>query len=133
VSPPCTRLSHDHDYFHALVYLCYLIFQLFSHKNIYDDHHLDVQPSVAYHPDVARRLRFRRKNPAPSSPLQSNDATDAEDPQRDVRSVEAGPIEEDEEEVPQMSIRTTIALLVVVTVVCRWSILLTVPRAESAE
>ena len=133
MSPPCTRISHHHNYFHALVYLCYLTFQLFSHKNIYDDHHLDVQPSVEYHPDVAKRLRFRRRiNPAPSSPLQS-DATVAENPQRDVRSVEAGPIEEDAEEVPQMSIRTTIALLVVVTVVCRWLILLTGLRAESAE
>lgn len=133
MSPPCTRISHHLDCFHALVYLCYLTFQLFSHKNLYDDHHEDVQPSVQYHPDVAKRLRFRRRiHPAPSSPLPS-DATVAENTQRDVGSVEAGPIEEDADEVPQMSIRTTIALLVVVTVVCRWLILFTGLRAESAE
>jgi Ca2+:H+ antiporter len=133
VSPPCTRISRHHNYFHALVYLCYLTFQLFSHKNIYDDHHEDVQPSVQYHPDVAKRLRFRRRiHPAPSSPLQP-DATVAENARRDVRSVEAGPVEEDADEVPQMGIRTTIALLVIITVVCPWLVLLTGLRAESAK
>jgi Ca2+:H+ antiporter len=113
------RLSHHHNYFHALVYLCYLTFQLFSHKNIYDDDHEDVHPSVEYHPNVAKRPPgFPRKiNPAPTFPLRS-DATDADNAQQDIRSVEAGPVEEDADEVPQMGIRTTIALLVVVTVVC---------------
>jgi hypothetical protein len=47
--------------------------------------------------------------------------------------VEAGPVEEDADEVPQMGIRTTIALLVIITVVCPWLVLLTGLRAESAK
>jgi len=116
-----------------LVYLCYLTFQLFSHKNLYEDDHRDVPKSVEYRADIAKKLGIRQRiNPAPSPPLQPNDATNAENPQRDVSSMEAGSIEEDKE-APQMGIRTTVALLVVVTVVCRWLILSTVLRAECAE
>jgi Ca2+:H+ antiporter len=91
--------------FTSLVYLCYLVFQLFSHKNLYDDGHSDVQRSTNYPDNVAKRLRL----PASRSPLPAD---------VEARS-EAGTVEE--EEKPQMSIRMTIALLLVVTVVCRWS------------
>jgi Ca2+:H+ antiporter len=109
------------------VYVCYLVFQLFSHKNLYEVGHGSVQQSVQYHPDIAKKFPFHRKasaarlqsNPAPSPPPQPNDA-------------EAGPIEE-EEETPQMDIRTTIALLVVVTVVCRHLTLTNIPRADREE
>jgi Ca2+:H+ antiporter len=89
--------------FTFLVYLCYLVFQLFSHKNLYDHHHSDVQQSTAYPSNVAKRLRI----PASSSPP----PTGANAP-----SLEAGP--DEEEEQPQMSLQTTIGLLVVITVVC---------------
>jgi len=119
-------ISHGVAIILLFIYVCYLVFQLFSHKNLYEDHHGSVQQSVHYHPDIAKKFPFHRKasaarlqpNPAPSPPPQPNDATDAENTRRDVRSVEAGPIEEDEEEEkPQMDLRTTIALLVFITVV----------------
>jgi len=106
-------ISHGVAIILLFIYVCYLVFQLFSHKNLYEVDHGSVQQSVQYHPDIAKKFPFHRKasaarlhpNPAPSPPPQPNDA-------------EAGPIEEDEEEeTPQMDLRTTIALLVVVTVV----------------
>jgi len=51
---------------------------------------------------------------------------DAENARRDNGSVEAGPIEEEEDEAPQMDLRTTIGLLIAVTVVCRSLTLLTI-------
>jgi Ca2+:H+ antiporter len=119
--------------FIPLVYLCYLVFQLFSHKNLYTDNHGDVQETIAYTPKLAKRLHINpRRNSAASPPRPSNDAIDPGSSQRDVRSVEAG-LEEDDAEEPQMSIQTTIALLAVITVVCQWPTLLTVLRAECAE
>jgi hypothetical protein len=99
------------------------VFQLFSHKNLYDDDHPDVQ-SVAYPSNVAKRLHIseRRKPPASSSPPPTDGAMDPA--QRDARSLEAGPKEVVEEmEVPQMGVQTTVIFLVVVTVVCRWHFL----------
>lgn len=123
--------------FILLVYLCYLVFQLFSHKNLYEDHHSDVPLSVKYNPAVGEKfqrglpkglLRHRKSNvanhPAPSPPRQSTEIQDTENPQQDTGLVEAGPIEEDES--PQMDIRTTVVLLIVVTVVCRSLTLLTI-------
>jgi len=113
------------------------VFQLFSHKNLYDDQHTDVQLSVRYNPAVGEKfqrglqrglLRHRKSNatdhPAPSPPRQSTEIPDTETTQHDTGLVEAGPIEEDES--PQMDVRTTIALLIAVTVVCRSLTLLTI-------
>jgi hypothetical protein len=50
--------------------------------------------------------------------------------QRDARSLEAGLKEEGEIEEPAMGMQTTIVLLIVVTVVCRWLISLTAPRSN---
>jgi len=83
----------------------------------YDDGHSDVQRSTNYPDNVAKRLRL----PASRSPLPADVETRSE----------AGTVEE--EEKPQMSIRMTIALLLVVTVVCRWSITLTVLRSNCAD
>ena len=46
--------------------------------------------------------------------------------QRDARSLEAGLEEEEEIEQPEMGLQTTIVLLIIVTVVCRWLLFLTV-------
>jgi Ca2+:H+ antiporter len=113
--------------FIPLVYLCYLVFQLFSHKDLYADDHSDVQESVPYNAKLTKRLHI-----AASPPRPSNDAIDPGSSQRDLRSVEAGP-EEDDAEAPQMGLQTTIALLAVITVVCQWPILLTVLKVECAE
>jgi Ca2+:H+ antiporter len=104
----------------SLVYLCYLVFQLFSHKNLYDDHHSDVQQSVQYTPRLAKMLHINRsQNPPPTPHPQSDDSMDSVNAQRDVCSVEKGTMEEDDIEVPRMGIRTAMVLFAVVTVVRR--------------
>ncbi|KAH9003009.1 calcium/proton exchanger [Lactarius hatsudake] len=113
---PLTDAQEGHDILAishgASVYLCYLVFQLFSHKNLYEDDHPNVQKSVKYTPRLAKKLRvtYRKgdegaisSGPVPSSP-----------PPHDA---EAGLAEEEEEEKPQMSSQMAIALLVVVTVI----------------
>ncbi|KAH9987324.1 Sodium/calcium exchanger protein-domain-containing protein [Russula compacta] len=113
-------ISHGVAVILLFIYLCYLVFQLVSHKNLYEDHHSSVPETVQYTGKIAETLHIsNRKTPASSSsPLNNNGAINPENAQRDVRSVESGPKEEEDEvEVPQMDARTTIALLVVVTVV----------------
>ncbi|KAH9068439.1 calcium/proton exchanger [Lactarius deliciosus] len=112
---PLTNAQEAHDILaisHGAIYLCYLVFQLFSHKNLYEDDHPNVQKSVKYTPHLAKKLRvtYRKgdegaisSGPVPSSP-----------PPHDA---EAGLAEEEEEEKPQMSSQMAIALLVVVTVI----------------
>jgi Ca2+/H+ antiporter len=105
--------------FTFLVYLCYLWFQLVSHKNLYDDNNSDVRQSVEYPPSISKRYHFsERKIPPDLSSLRPTD--NVLDPaQQDAYSLEAGPGEKDgEAEKPEMGLQTTIALLAVVTLVC---------------
>lgn len=119
--------------FTFLVYLCYLVFQLFSHKNLYEDDGKDVQKSVAYPSNVAKMAKRLHMPELPEPPAsRSPIPTDVTDPaQRDARSVEAG--SEEEEEKPEMCLQTTIGLLVTVTVVCQWFISLTALGSDGAE
>ncbi|KAI9439938.1 calcium/proton exchanger [Lactarius indigo] len=103
-------ISHGVAIILLFIYLCYLVFQLFSHKNLYEDDHPNVQKSVKYTDTLARKLHvtYRKgdegaisSGPVPGSP-----------PPNDV---EVGPAEE-EEEKPQMSSQMAIVLLVFVTV-----------------
>jgi len=115
------------------------VFQLFSHKNLYEDRHTDVQQSIKYDSAVGEKLQrglqkgllLNRKTnatpaPAPNPPRQSSEVPDAENARRDIGPVEAGSIEEEDDEAPQMDLRTTIVLLIAVTVVCRSLTLLTI-------
>ncbi|KAI9439942.1 calcium/proton exchanger [Lactarius indigo] len=104
-------ISHGVAIILLFIYLCYLVFQLFSHKNLYEDDHPNVQKSVKYTAALARKLRvtYRKgdegaisSGPVPSSP-----------PPNDV---EVGSMEEEEEEIPKMSSKIAIVLLVLVTV-----------------
>ncbi|KAH9063878.1 calcium/proton exchanger [Lactarius vividus] len=104
-------ISHGVAIILLFIYLCYLVFQLFSHKNLYEDDHPNVQKSVKYTPHLAKKLHvtYRKgdegaisSGPVPSSP-----------PPHDVEACSA---EEEEEEKPQMSSQMAIALLVFVTV-----------------
>lgn len=106
-------ISHGVAFILLFIYLCYLWFQLVSHKNLYDDNNLDVQQSVEYPPNVTKG--YQRGSPPDLSSLRL--AGDMLDPaQRDVCSLEAGPREKDDEvEEPEMGLPTTIALLVIVT------------------
>lgn len=96
------------------------MFQLVSHKNLYEDHHSSVPETVQYTGKIAETLHIRKTPASSSSPPNNNGAINPEDAQRNIRSVESGPKEEEDEvEVPKMDVRTTIGLLVVVTVVCQ--------------
>jgi Ca2+/H+ antiporter len=94
--------------FTILVYLCYLVFQLFSHKNLYDYDHSDVQQSVQY---SYKRLHFFRHKMTPAD--------------WDVCSLEAGS-EKGQEEKPEMGLWMAISLHVILTAVCRQLISLAV-------
>jgi Ca2+:H+ antiporter len=98
------------------VYLCYLVFQLFSHKNIYDDDHADVQQSVQYPPRIAKRLHIYGSAPSSSSPPPIDGMMVTAQP--DV-SLETGWDSEEEVEIPQIHLQTAIALHVILTAVCR--------------
>jgi Ca2+:H+ antiporter len=105
--------------FTFLVYFCYLVFQLFSHKNIYDDDHADVQQSVQYSSKFYK-LHIYKRPPALSSSPPTDGVVDTA--QRDA-SLEADP---EWEEGPELSLQTAIALHVILTAVCRRFISLTV-------
>jgi Ca2+/H+ antiporter len=94
-----------------LVYLCYLVFQLFSHKNLYQDDASIVQPSVPYPSNVAKMTKRLHLSGPPASSSPPPDPVHG-----DVGSMEAGL---EEEEKPEMCLQTTITLLIIVTVVCR--------------
>jgi len=119
-------ISHGVAVILLFIYLCYLVFQLFSHKNLYDES--DIQKSVAYPSNVAKRLHARtsieqktppasigRKTPPASSSPPPTDVV-IDPAQRDAHTLEAGLEEEEEVEKPEMGMNTTIILLIVVTV-----------------
>ena len=81
----------------SLGYLCYFVHLLFFTRKLHNPHQ---EPGPAFTP-----------------PPPVDDATDSDNPPRDIRSVEAG-LTVDQEEQPWMSVPMTIGLLVVVTVVC---------------
>ncbi|KAH9053034.1 Sodium/calcium exchanger protein-domain-containing protein [Lactarius vividus] len=90
-------ISHGVAIILLIIYPCYLFFQLFTHKHLYEGP--DTQNSVKYNPSAAQQA-----GPASSSPP-SNHAE------------ACSMAREEEEETPQMSSKVAIALLVVVTVV----------------
>jgi len=107
-------ISHGVAIILLFIYLCYLVFQLFSHKNLYNDDHKDVQ-NVEYPDNVAKKLHITgRKSPPASGSLPPTGVTDS--PQQDLHSLEAGSKKEEETEEPEMGLNTTIILLIVVTV-----------------
>ena len=113
-----------------VVYAGYLIFQLWSHANLYDDKHSDKFQSQLYGSDViGPRMQMRRLRKRAHLHLRSKEhsssvteVTNGELP--DPASVEAGEVrsqdiaeEEEEVEKPSMSVPMTIGLLITVAVV----------------
>jgi len=105
-------------YIHA-VYGSYLVFQLFSHKALYDDSSNDVSKSTQYAPrrtfkqvldDRAEKKAKKNGTWEPREPIAETHA--------DVEAHTAEADEEDKPEMPKMSVAMTIGLLAVVTVVC---------------
>ncbi|KAK7690798.1 hypothetical protein QCA50_005898 [Cerrena zonata] len=125
-------VSHGVAIILLFVYLCYLFFQLFSHKQLYGDESGDITKSTRYVSGVMTRFN-RPAKPAtnggiidgstvalsPTSTSHQNGTT------YPPSTTTAGPDEElghdhheeEEEEQPSMSLPLTIALLIVVTVI----------------
>ena len=119
--------------------MSYLVFQLFSHKDLYDDNHPDIFKSTKYQGRLGRRrtptapTAELEQNPSlvPLAPITSNGLVTSP-PQsptprhQDLAEAESAPVshsecEDEEEETPQMSVGLTVGLLVVVTVVSQAS------------
>ncbi|KAI0064753.1 calcium/proton exchanger [Artomyces pyxidatus] len=120
---PLTNAQEGHDILaisHGVaiillwIYGCYLVFQLFSHRNLYDDANPNIQKSVAYDRHPERRIAAEKAaEDAAAIELQARGTMS------DEAAAEAGlPVhtEEDEEEKPSMSVPITIGLLAIVTV-----------------
>ena len=101
------------------VYGSYLVFQLFSHKALYEDTSDDVQKSTKYAP--RRSWKQIREDRAEKKAKERG--TWVEPPPMSVDrniDVEANSAEAQKEEVPKLSLTMTIGLLVVITVVCNY-------------
>jgi Ca2+/H+ antiporter len=94
----------------GIVYLSYLVFQLFSHKSLYDDTDPNAKPRTVHY---ARRLRKKADaealDPASASEITPTNTTDVESGTISTNTTE-------DEEVPQLSVLVTVILLVFVTV-----------------
>lgn len=110
----------------SIVYGSYLFFQLFSHKDLYQDKHADVAKSVQYAPRRTFKQTMADRSDKKAEKQAKKDGTWVEPDPNAVNlsavdtEAQAGEVEEEEEEieVPQMGVAMTIGLLVVVTVVC---------------
>jgi hypothetical protein len=111
------------------VYLCYMVFQFFSHKHLYGDHdHCpELTEMVPYSEVMAKRLRIQGRSVHPAlSSLPPGNGTMGH------LTIDVGSLgvdwkeddDDDEEDKPQMGLITAITLLGIVTVVCRHLILL---------
>ncbi|KAM5538547.1 hypothetical protein V8D89_007880 [Ganoderma adspersum] len=124
-------VSHGAAIILLVIYLSYLVFQLFSHKDLYDDKHPDIFKSTKYQ---GRRNRTRTQtapaaaesavplNRITSGSLTGSPPSSPSARHHELLDTESAPVsqpesEEEEEEIPQMSIGLTIGLLVVVTVI----------------
>ena len=117
------------------VYVSYLVFQLFSHKRLYDDKNGIKPETIKYAPRTGPSAKEKTRKFFGLSPVKEakEDAVSAEagseahlaqshpgdDTRRAVDEEQpdvTGPEEEEDEEIPELSLQMTIALLVVVTV-----------------
>lgn len=119
--------------FYSLVYISYLVFQLFSHKDLYQDNHPNTFQSTRYpERDHKYRRRFNKaigKKPKPDEEKAGDstttngtaDATANGDVVSEGTHTVASDVTvpEEDEEQPILTIPMTIGLLVVVTVVSR--------------
>ncbi|KAJ7626550.1 Calcium/proton exchanger [Mycena polygramma] len=99
------KVSHGVALILLFIYGSYLFFQLYSHATLYANDSSDIIKSTKYAPRPKKE-----KNGDASGPATNTDTspTDAEN---------GPPVEEEEEETPQLSLWMTIGLLAVVTVV----------------
>ena len=121
------------SFFYPPVYVSYLIFQLFSHKSLYDDKNGIKPETVKYAPRTGPSTKEKTRKFFGLSPVkevkedagsaeagseshfvrsQPNDERVPDEEQPGVTGAE----EEEDEEIPELSLPMTIALLVVVTI-----------------
>ena len=117
-------------YFLPPVYVSYLVFQLFSHKSLYDDKSGQKPATIKYAPRTGPSTKEKTRKFFGLSPVKETkeDGLSADSdshtvqPDDDVRRVvdeeQPGPTEpeEEDEEVPELSLPMTIGLLFFVTV-----------------
>ncbi|TFK82665.1 Calcium/proton exchanger [Polyporus arcularius HHB13444] len=129
-------LSHGVAIILLFIYGCFLVFQLFSHKDMYNDEHGDIVASTKYKPRPKKEKKEGSEkksifgwpkasstavaangDPATATATTSSDSSHSETAQGDVEANDTeGPHAEEEVEQPQMSVPLTVGLLVVVTV-----------------
>ncbi|KAG0699616.1 calcium proton exchanger [Suillus ampliporus] len=122
------KTSHGVAIILLFIYASYLVFQLFSHKALYDDGNEDMQPTKGYKPgeNPFRLHRIRnRKNITDgdivSSPDSTHDGEAATTSAHAIPDVEPGTrsiasVKTDDPEQPQMSLAVCLWLLAAVTV-----------------
>lgn len=118
--------SHGVAIILLFIYVSYLVFQLFSHKALYEDDHDDVLASKGYTgTNPWLRLRLRRRNDKPLNPAGdrgvandtsgSHSVENTDDAERDVGS--ASLTDSASEVVPYMNIPVCLGLLASVAVI----------------
>ncbi|PIL29782.1 transporter [Ganoderma sinense ZZ0214-1] len=128
-------VSHGAAIVLLVIYISYLVFQLFSHKDLYDDNHPDIFKSTKYQGRLGRRRTQTAPTPAlepdaslvplariTSDGLTTSPPTSPPPRHQELGDAESPPVshsesEDEGEETPQMSVGLTIGLLVVVTVI----------------
>jgi Ca2+:H+ antiporter len=108
--------------FHLQVYVSYLVFQLVSHKSLYDDKNGQKPETVKYAPRTGpsakeKTKKFFRLSTIKESTESEPDSAATEDPRPVTDEERPGPTEPEEVdgEIPELSLPVTIVLLVVVT------------------
>ncbi|KAJ6494772.1 Sodium/calcium exchanger protein-domain-containing protein [Mycena vitilis] len=105
------KVSHGVALILLFIYGAYLFFQLYTHATMYGDDSGDIVPSTKYIPRA-------KKNKAGANGVNgtSTDIATTSTAHTDVENGSPVEAEEEEEEVPQLSVYMTIGLLAVVTV-----------------
>ncbi|KZP31725.1 calcium/proton exchanger [Athelia psychrophila] len=114
------RVSHGVAIILLFIYGSYLVFQLFSHKDLYDDANPDVSKSTQYAPHrTPKQWKHDRSEMKAIKKRQKEDPSYVPEPEEHAtEDVENGPLapEDEEPEQPKMGVYMTIGLLVVITV-----------------
>ncbi|KAG2130002.1 calcium/proton exchanger [Suillus cothurnatus] len=120
------KISHATAIILLFIYASYLVFQLLSHKALYDDDSEDVQPTKRYTGENPFRLHRTRRNIEDGETVSSPSSAHGEASTMSSRPADANPdvepgthstapVETEAHEQPLMSLAVCLLLLVVVT------------------
>ncbi|KAF9649861.1 calcium/proton exchanger, partial [Thelephora ganbajun] len=120
------KISHGTAIVLLIIYISYLIFQLFSHRNLYDDKNGIKPATVQYPPRTGPSAKEKTKKffglstvkeaQEDGASVEGSACTNTHTAHSHNDEEQHGAIEVEEEEIPELSLPMTIALLVVVTV-----------------